>query len=58
MSNQNFEENFSSFLKHWGDQFESVKSILTYLNSYPEVLSTMEISNIQDSSSIVAEQED
>ena len=50
--------NFLSFLNEWGKQFEDLKNILLYLNTYPELLSNIELQNLHDSESIIPEQED
>jgi hypothetical protein len=58
-SNSNYEfDNFSSFLDNWGDKFDKVKNILSYLNTYPETLSTLKLTGIYDPLSIVSEQMD
>ena len=58
-SNRNYEvDNFSSFLDNWGDKFDKVKNILSYLNTYPETLSTLKLTGIYDPLSIVSEQMD
>jgi hypothetical protein len=58
-THSNYEyDNFSLFLDKWGDQFEQIKNILSYLNTYPETLSTLKLSGIHDHSSIVSEQMD
>ncbi len=49
---------FELFLNSWGKQFEDIKNILTYLYTYPDLLSNIDLQNLHDSESINTEQED
>lgn len=46
---------WNSFLKDWGNQYINTKHILSYLNSYPEVLSNIKLTDIHKPDSIDAE---
>lgn len=49
---------FSAFIDEWGKQFSDVRNILSYLNTYPDLMSSIELKSLHDSESILPEQED
>lgn len=51
-------DNWDSFLMNWSKQFEIVKHILSYLLTYPDVLSKIKLTDVHNANSIESAQKE
>ncbi|MBN1950922.1 MAG: hypothetical protein JW801_06935 [Bacteroidales bacterium] len=49
---------FHSFLLDWGEQVEKVKHILSYLNTYPDTLEQLDLTDLHEPSTVDSELEE